>query len=73
MFTLYNTNVNRLRAEEDIRLLYVLASSDSADAFKTTQARLQKAYGEPLVQQRHGIIPPESGAYEKLKRLQNVR
>lgn len=54
-----------------MRLLHVLACSDNPEGFKTISTRLKEDYGEPIISQRSGIIPPEEGAFEKLKALQS--
>jgi hypothetical protein len=53
-----------------MRLLRLLASSENAEAYKKTSENLREDYGTPIIQQRRGIIPPEAGAFEKLRRLQ---
>ena len=54
-----------------MRLIQLFASCDNAEAYKKVTDKLKEDYGEPIITQRSGIIKPEEGAFEKLKRLQS--
>jgi hypothetical protein len=55
-----------------MRLINLLASADSAEGYKNATQKLLKEYGEPVIQQRTGIIPMEEGAWERLRELHGV-
>jgi hypothetical protein len=69
VFSLYNRNVGRLRAEEDMRLINLLASSQSSEGYGNTTKRLLEEYGEPVIRQRSGVIPMQKDAWDKLRAL----
>jgi hypothetical protein len=65
VFTLYNSNINRLRAEEDTRLLSILCSANSGESAKNVLDRLREDLGQPTISE--AIM--EEGAIERLKKL----
>lgn len=48
-FWVFNANVSRLQAELDIRLLNVLASSQSSDGYQDHMSSLRQECGTPVV------------------------
>lgn len=71
VFSLYNSQVTKIRAEKDMRLLSLLASSQSKEGVEKTYKRLQNELGEPIKETKSHklIVEPEEGAFEKLKML----
>lgn len=69
VFSFYNVNISRLRAEEDIRLLSLLASANNSDNFKSTFDRLERENGEPIKEQPKLVVKMEEGALDKLRNL----
>jgi hypothetical protein len=71
VFSLYNRNVSRLRAEEDLRLIQLLACADSPEGYRQITERLKSDYGEPVITKRSGIVPMQRDAWERLKALRD--
>lgn len=69
VFSLYNENVSRLRAEEDIRLLHLLGSSHDGESINRTLNKLIDENDNPIESIPPQYVEPEEGAIEKLKSL----
>lgn len=71
VFSLYNTNISRLRAEEDKRLLILFASANDGESIRKTMDRLEQENDEPIRVIPPQFVKPEEGALDKLKALSN--
>lgn len=70
VFNLYNSNINRLKAEDEMRQLRVLAAASSGELMKSVYSSLQEELGELSQTEGVAYVPMESNAIDKLKGLQ---
>lgn len=71
VFTLYNSNINRIRAEKEMRHLRVLASATDGERIKELYIYLLDELGETTETEVSGFVKMEPDAIEKLMGLQN--
>ena len=67
-FWVFNSNVNRLRAEDDMRQLQVLASAQSGEGYEDCMSGLKEELGTPTV---HLDNRRDADAIDQLKNALN--
>lgn len=73
VFTLYNSSISRLRAEEDMRLLRILSSANNGEVANDVFNELQDHLGTTIETEGERIVEMETDALDKLKSMQNIR